>query len=143
MLIAFLALLGVNIIAIVVLLAFVVSRKRWVIQQPGAFKGKIRVARGEIDGLRPKWRPGYGRWVGEVFVWTKAPFLFRNELVAIDGLDEQRVARPDEIKRLGDHPVVARLRTQDAAAEVAARHDDGDLLLGPRSSIRGGDAALA
>src|SRR3954451_10209111 len=131
MLIAFLALLGVNLIVIVVLLAFVLSRKRWVMQQPGAFKGKIRVARGEIDGLRPKWRPGYGRWVDEVFVWTKAPFLFRNELVAIDGLDEQRAARPDEIKRLGDHPVVARLRTQDAAAEVAARHDDGELLPGP------------
>jgi hypothetical protein len=77
MLIALLALLGVDLIVIVVLLAFVLSRKRW---------------------------------VGDVFVWTKAPFLFRNELVAIDGLDEQRQARSDEIKRLGDHPVVA---TQD------------------------------
>ncbi|MEA2178866.1 MAG: hypothetical protein QOG77_2163 [Solirubrobacteraceae bacterium] len=24
--------------------------------------------------------------VGEILVWTKAPFLFRNELVAIEGL---------------------------------------------------------
>jgi len=37
MLIALLALLGVNLIVIVVLLAGVLSRKRWITRQPGAF----------------------------------------------------------------------------------------------------------
>jgi hypothetical protein len=134
MLIALLALLGVNLIVVVVLLVTVLSRKRWVRRQPGAFKGAIRVASGEIDGLHPKWRRGYGRWVHDVVVWTKAPFLFWNELIAVDGLDEQRPARSDEVKRLGDHPVVARLRSEDATAEVAARDDDGELLLGPYQS---------
>jgi hypothetical protein len=32
------------------------------------------------------WRRGYGRWVRDVLVWTKAPLMFRNELVAVDGL---------------------------------------------------------
>jgi hypothetical protein len=73
-------------------------------RRPGAFRGAIRVTSGEIDGLRRKWRRGYGRWVGEILVWTTAPFLFRNKLVAIDGLDEQRPAGPRETKRLGDHP---------------------------------------
>jgi hypothetical protein len=141
MLIALLALLGVNLIVIVVLLVSVLSRKRWVTHQPGAFKGAIRLASGEIDGLRPKWRRGYGRWVRDVFVWTHAPFLFRNDLVAIDDLDPPRPARPDEIKRLGDHPVIARLMTDNAAAEVAARDDDGELLLGPYR--RSGVAAVA
>ena len=131
MLIALLAVLGVDLIVLVVLLAFVLSRRRWVAHQPGAFQGAIRVASGEIDGLGPKWRRGYGRWVRDVLVWTKAPFLFRNELVAIESLDGQRPARPDEIKRLGDHPVVARLRTRNATLDLAAREDDGELLLGP------------
>ena len=131
MLIALLAVLGVDLIVIVVLLAFVLSRKRWVKRQPGSFRGVIRVSSGEIDGLRAKWGRGYGRWVSDVLVWTKAPFLFRNELVATDGLDEQRPARPGEVKRLGDHPVVTRVRMGGSTAEVAARDDDGELVLGP------------
>jgi hypothetical protein len=91
MLIALLALLGVNLIVIVVLLASVLSRKRWVMKQPGAFRGAIRVAGGEIDGLRPKWGRGYGHWVRDILVWTKGPFLFRNELVPTDSLDELRL----------------------------------------------------
>jgi hypothetical protein len=131
MLIALLAILGVDLIVIVVLLALVLSRKRWVKHQPGSFRGVIRVSSGEIDGLRPKWGRGYGRWVRDVLVWTKAPFLFRNELVATDGLDQQRPAGPDEIKRLGDHPTVMRLRIGSATVEVAAHADAGKLLLGP------------
>jgi hypothetical protein len=132
MLIALLAILGVDLIVVVVLLAFVLSRKRWVMRQPGAFRGAIRVASGEIDGLRPKWVRGYGRWVRDVLVWTKAPLLFRNEILVTDRLDEQRPARPDEVKRLGDHPVVVRVGVGSATAEVAAR----DLALGPyRTSV--------
>ena len=136
MLIALLAILGVNLIVIVVLLAFVLSRKRWVKRQPGAFRGVIRVASGEMDGLRPKWGRGYGRWVRDVLVWTKAPFFFRNELVATDGLDQQRPAGPDEVKRLGDHPVIAQLRTGSATVEVAAHGGESEQLLGPfRESV--------
>jgi hypothetical protein len=82
MLIALLALLGVDLAALLALAAFVVTRKRWVKRQPRAFRGAIRVTGGEVDGLSPKWRRGYGRWVRDVLVWTKGPFLFRNELVA-------------------------------------------------------------
>src|SRR3954464_9504903 len=105
MLIALLAVLGVDLAVIVVLLALVLSRKRWVMRQPGSFRGVIRVSSGEVDGLPSKWRRGYGRWVRDVLVWTKAPFLFRNELVAADGLDHERPAGADEVRRLGEHPV--------------------------------------
>jgi hypothetical protein len=131
MLIALLAVLGVDLIVIVVLLAFVIARKRWVMRQPGAFRGAIRLASGEIDGLGPKWKRGYGRWVRDVLVWTKAPFLFRNEILATDGMDEERPASPDEVKRLGDHPVVVRVRIGSATAEVAARDDHRELVPGP------------
>jgi hypothetical protein len=131
MLIALLAILGVNLIVVVILLAFVLSRKRWVKRQPGSFRGLIRVSSGEIDGLRSRWGRGYGRWVRDVLVWTKAPFLFRNELVATDGLDQQRPAGPDEVKRLGDHPVVMQLSVGRATVEVAAHDDESELVLGP------------
>ena len=74
MLIALLALLGVNLIVIVVLLAGVLSRKRWITRQPGAFRGAVRVVDGEVPGLGVKWKRGYGRWVKDILVWTKAPF---------------------------------------------------------------------
>ena len=61
MVIALLALLGVNLIVIVVLLGVMLSRRRWVSHQPGAFKGAIRVLNGEVSGLGPKWKRGYGR----------------------------------------------------------------------------------
>jgi hypothetical protein len=131
MLIALLAILGVNLSVIAVLFAFVLSRKRWVKRQSGSFRGVIRVSHGEIEGLRSKWGRGYGRWVRDVLVWTKAPFLFRNELVAVDGLDQRHPADPDEVKRLGDHPIVMRLRSGSATVEVAAHDDDSERLLGP------------
>jgi hypothetical protein len=131
MVIALLAVLGVDLIVLVAFAAFVFSRKRWVKRQPGAFHGAIRVAGGEVDGLRPKWSRGYGRWVREVLVWTKGPFLFRNELVPTDRLDEERPARTGEVKRLGDHPGVIRVTAEGATVEVAAKAEDTELLLGP------------
>ena len=143
MVIALLAVLGVNLIVLVAFGASVVSRKRWVRHQPGAFRGVIRVADGEIDGLGPKWHRGYGRWVRDVFIWTKAPFLFRNQLVAADGLDEQRAGLPDEVAHLGDHPVVIRVRAGDATVEIAAAAEDSQPLLGPYGHIGAATPAAA
>ncbi|MFB0631282.1 hypothetical protein [Streptomyces sp. AB3(2024)] len=131
MLIALLAVLGVDLVVIVFYAVVVYGRKRWVTKQPDAFRGAIRVASGEIDGLRPKWSRGYGRWVRDILIWSKRPFLFRNTLVPADGLDQQRPARQDEIKRLGKQPTVIRLKADDAIAEVAAKEEDTALLLGP------------
>ena len=131
MLIALLAVLGVNLIVIVVLLAVMVSRKRWVRRQPTAFAGRIRAADGELEGVGPKWKRGYGRWVRDVLVWTKAPFLFRNELVPVDALASERSAASEHLKRLGDDPVVVGLTTGASTIEVAGRGEDRDLLRGP------------
>jgi hypothetical protein len=141
MLIALLAVLGVDLIVIAVVIVTVLSRKRWVMRQPGAFRGAIRVSGGEIDGLGPKWVRGYGRWVRDVLVWTKAPLLFRNEILATDGLGEQRSAGPDEVKRLGDHPIVVQVTIGRSTAEIAAREEDGELVRGPYRSSAGAAAA--
>jgi hypothetical protein len=114
MLIALLAVIGVDLIVVVVLLVAVLARRRWVNHRPGVFAGAIRVASGEIDGFGSKWRRGYGHWVRDVFVWTKKPFLFRNELVANDRLEGVRAAHDGEIKRMGDEPAVIELVADDA-----------------------------
>ena len=133
MLIALLALLGVNLIVIVVLLGIMLTRRRWVSHQPDAFKGAIRVVDGEVSGLGPKWKRGYGRWVRDVLVWTKAPLLLRNELVAVDGLaGEARAAEPGELKRVGSDPMILPLAADGGTrVEVAAAGDDRGRALGP------------
>ena len=133
MIIALLALLGVDLIVIVVLLGVMLTRRRWVSHQPDAFKGAIRIVDGEVSGLGPKWKRGYGRWVRDVLVWTKAPALFRNELVAVDGLaDAVRAAEPGEVKRLGSEPVIVPLAADgDARIEVATPADSRERALGP------------
>jgi Protein of unknown function (DUF2550) len=141
MLIALLAVLGVDLIVVVVLLVAVLARRRWVNHRPGVFAGAIRVASGEHDGFGSKWRRGYGHWVRDVFVWTKKPFLFRNELVAIDRLEGVRAAREGEIKRMGDEPAVIELVVNDAVIQIAAHGKDRDLVLGPHCDRAARDAA--
>jgi len=132
MLIALLVLLGVNLIVIVVLLAGVLSRKRWITRQPGAFRGAVRVVDGEVPGLDVKWKRGYGRWVKDILVWTKAPFLFRNELVVADSLiSGARPAEPGEVKRLGKHPTVLTVAVEGGARIELASADGPDRRLGP------------
>jgi hypothetical protein len=84
MLIALLAILGVDLIVIVAFAAFVLGRRRWLKRQPGEFAGAIRVSGG--GGLSPKWKRGSGRWVRDVLVWSKAPLMFRNDVVPVDRL---------------------------------------------------------
>ena len=132
MLIALLALIGVDLIVIVVLLAGVLSRKRWITRQPGAFRGAVRVVDGEVPGLGVKWKSGYGRWVREILVWTKAPFLFRNELVVADSLIAgARPAKQGEVKRLGKQPTVLPVAVEGGARIELASADGPDRTLGP------------
>ena len=141
MLIALLALLGVNLIVIVVLLAGVLSRKRWITRQPGAFRGAVRIVDGEVPGLDVKWKRGYGRWVKEILVWTKAPFLFRNELVVADSLvSGARPAEPGEVKRLGKHPIVLAVAVEGGARIELASADGPDRALGPFAATSGPEA---
>ena len=134
MLVALLAVLGVDLIVIVVI-ALVISRRRWVRRQEGAFRGAIRVTSGEIDGLGEKWRRGYGHWVRDVLVWTPEPLLLCNRIMAADVADEERVESLDQVKWLGDDLVAATLRTGGATAEVAASHADRELLSPHRESV--------
>ena len=73
-----------------------------------------------------------------MLVWTKAPALFRNEVVAVDGLaGEPRAAEPGEVKRVGSDPVIVALAADGGArVEVAAAGDDRGRALGPLAALR-------
>ena len=132
--IALLAILGVDLIVIVAFAALVFGRRRWLKRQPGEFAGAIRVSSGDIDGLGPKWKRGSGRWVRDVLVWSKAPLMFRNDLVPINGLSGERQAHAGEVKRLGDKPVVIEFASDGAKIEVAAKTEHRALATGPMTT---------
>ena len=71
-----------------------------------------------------------------MLVWTKKPLLFRNELVAVDGLaGEARTAEPGEVKRVGSDPVILPLAAEGSARiEVATASDDRGRALGPSAA---------
>ena len=112
MIIALLAVLGVDLVVIVGFVAIVVGRRQWLKGQPGEFTGAIRVSSGEMEGLKPKWKKGSGRWVSDVLVWSKAPFMFRNQLIQADRVVGERDPKAGEVKRLGDKPAVIEFRVQ-------------------------------
>jgi hypothetical protein len=141
MLIALLVVLGVDLIVIAAFAALVFGRRRWLKRQPGAFSGAVRVSGGDIDGLGSKWKRGSGRWVvRDILVWSKTPFMFRNELVPVDRLLGERPARPGEVKRLGEAPLVVEFESGGARIEVTARAEQRALLIGPLSTSRSGRA---
>jgi hypothetical protein len=132
MLIALLAVLGVDLPVIVALMVLALARKRWVSRQPGAFKGAIRVTEGEMPGLKAKWKRGYGHWIRDILSWTNKPFLFRNEVVLAGLAGEVRAAKPGEIRRLGKQPAVVPLAVEgDARIEVAVSADAPKRAPGP------------
>jgi hypothetical protein len=113
MLIALLAVLGVDLVVIMVLVG-VLARRRWVSDQPGAFGGAIRITGGGV-------------------VWARAPFLFRNELVEADAAaGAARAAKPGEVRCVGKHAAIVVLAAGGGARiGVAASADGRERACGP------------
>ena len=128
-----LVLLGVDLAVVAVLVAAVILRRRSVTGRRGGFKGKLRVAEGELDGLSGSWSAGYGHWVRNVLVWEMAPFFFRSRLIPVDGTDVSGIRCANgSLTRLGKHPIVAPLLSdQHSRLELATSDEDRDLALGP------------
>jgi hypothetical protein len=133
-LIALLAILGVDLIVIAAFAAFVLGRRRWLKRQPGEFAGAIRASSGDAEGLSPKWKRGSGRWVSDVLVWSKAPLMFRNELVPVDRLLGEHPEHGGGVKRLGDKPVAIEFASGGARIEVATAADSRERAVGPMVS---------
>ena len=131
MLVALLIVLGVNLWIVAAVVVTIVGRRRWLKRQPGEFAGAIRVSSGAVDGLSPKWKKGSGRWVRDVLVWSKAPFMYRDELVAVDRFAGEHHAQAHEVRRLGDEPMVFEFAVDGAKIEVAAKPEHRGLVTRP------------
>jgi len=130
---ALLVLLLVDLALIVALLGVLLHRRSTVTGRRGAFKGKLRVAEGELEGLSREWTSGYGHWVRDVLVWDVAPLLVRTRLIPVDGTDASGIhLGPGDLHGLGKRPVVAPLLVgRQQRLELAASEEDRDLALGP------------
>jgi len=128
---AFFALLGAKIAVLLLFATRVIGRRRWMKRQPGVFAGAIRVSGGTVDGFNAKWKRGSGRWVHDVFVWSKAPFHSRYELVPIGHVSGERQSVRGALKGVGEHPAITELMSDAATLEVATRPEDRLLALGP------------
>jgi hypothetical protein len=121
------------VIGIVVLVAVVLARKRWVSRQPGAFRGAIRVTGGEGPGLGTKWERGYGRW-------GPGDSCLDDGAVLVPGLagggrrcvGVARAADPGEVRRVGEHAAIVALAAGGGARiEVAVSADGRERASGP------------
>ncbi len=119
MLIALLVLLGVDLLVIVGLVVAMVLRRRW-LGQHGAFKCRMRVTDGTLEGLSHHWRSGRVRWVHDVLVFSRAPLLFASWLLPVDKVGaETRRPKEREVNGLGETAAVGRLMIGGGAVELA------------------------
>jgi hypothetical protein len=127
-LIALLALLGVNLALLACIVLAVLGRRRWVRSQSGSFAGVGHAISGDPGGMGSRPRRGYGRWVHDVLVWTPAP-LFVSRLAPIDRVGTH--APEKHVRRLGEDPVVVTFDSGDTRFEITTRSEDRDRALGP------------
>ena len=130
---ALVILLLVDLAAVIVLSAVYMRRRQCVTGRRGAFKGQLRVVEGEVPGLSPHWKTGYGYWVRDVLVWDTAPFLWRTKVIRVDGTDVSGIHGANgSVSRLGRHPIVTPLLSDHhSRLELATSEEDRDLVLGP------------
>ena len=131
MLIALLAVLGVDLIVIVVFIVIVVGRRRWVRHQPGSFAGIAQVVDGEVHPLGSRARRGYGRWVRDVLVWTPGPLCLQNALAPIDAVDGDPTPVTSHVRRLGDNPQTVTVTGDGTRIQITVRSQDVPLVTAP------------
>jgi hypothetical protein len=105
----------------------------WAADEPSPAWPTGRRCPRRVPGVGTRWMRGYGRWVREILVWTKAPLLFRNELVEADAAaGAARAAKPGEVRRVGKHAAIVALAVGGGARiEVAASADGRERAAGP------------
>jgi hypothetical protein len=132
--IALLAVLGVNVAVLVVMVIAALGRRKWVRDHRGSFGGVARAVSGHPEGFGSRPRRGYGRWVHDVMVWTPAPLFLRNALAPIEGVVTH--AAEKHLRRLGDNPIVVVFESGSVQFEIATRAKDRDRALGPFAVTR-------
>ena len=127
MLIAILYALGVGAAGILLLLVGLMLFKRYrTIKHPAVFKARVRLTEGQFPGVKSTWQKCFGAWVTTVFTTRKGLPLNIAAVLPVASLDQLRDAAPtDEVKGLGDRPIIATFSmTTGAKLEVAVSADE-------------------
>lgn len=122
MLIGILYVLGVGAAGILVILIGLMLFKRIVtIRNPAVFKARVRIADGQVPGLKGTWKKCYGAWVATVLTTRKGLPLNITDVLPMASLEVVRDAvAEDEVKGLGEAPIIASFRmVTSAKIEVA------------------------
>ena len=106
--------LGVPLWMIIGGLILILWNRSRVKKQPGIFPIKIRPDPESNEDS--KWPRGvsYAQWVHDVAIIRKGPALLLTVPYGIKGVEGSlQEANPEEVKGLGDHPILARVRLDD------------------------------
>jgi hypothetical protein len=124
-------LLAVNLIVLVVFVGVVLGRPWWASRQPGSIAGLAQVLDGDVNPLGHRSRPGYGRWVRDVLVWTPGPLCLRNALVPIDRVGVDPAPAIDPVQWLGTNPLTVTLVGDRTRILITVRAQDMPLVIAP------------
>ena len=120
---AILALLGVPLWLVVgVLLVMLWSRSKFK-KQDGVFATKMRLESGSAPGVGEKWPPvsSFALWVHDVLLVHKGLGLAQTIPLGVAGSEGSAQGEDlEEVKRLGENPVILRFRLDNGAVLLMA-----------------------
>jgi hypothetical protein len=137
MLWATLALLGVPMWLVVGGLAVMFWSRSKFKKQDGVFATKMRLESGSAPGVGEKWPPmsSFALWVHDVLMVHKGLGLMNTSPLGVAGSEgSAKDVDPEEVKRLGENPVILRFRLDNGAVlQMAVPGDALELAQGPFS----------
>ena len=138
MLWATLALLGVPMWLVVGGLAVMFWSRSRSKKQDGVFATKMRLESGSAPGVGKKWPPmsSFALWVHDVLMVHKGLGLMNTSPLGVAGSEgSAEDVDPEEVKRLGENPVILRFRLDNRAVlQLAASAEALELAQGPFST---------
>ena len=138
MLWALLALLGVPLWLVAGGLGLTLWQRSKFKKKEGVFPTKMRLASGTAPGVSEKWPPmsSFALWVHDVLLVHKGLGLMSTFPLGVEAPEgSAESADPEEVKRLGDQPVLLRFRLDDGAVlEMAVPEESQKVAQGPFSS---------
>ena len=116
--------LGVPLWMILGMLILVFWNRRRVQNQPGIFPIKIRPDPDPDEESKWPRSVSYAQWIHDVVIVRKAPALILTVPYGVKKVEDMpQDADPQEVKGLGDHPKVARVRLDDDSIIQVALSD--------------------
>ena len=114
------------------------SRRRFK-REPGAFAAKLRIASGEVDGLKQSWphRAFVACWTHDVLVIHRGLALVRTDLLGVSrAIGSIEAADAKRLRCLRADPCTLTLVLDSGASvQLAASADDRDTMVGPFAAV--------